>query len=533
MHAKTVQIAWHKAQSISSLDFCPSPSDPLNLKFATAGQDNAVRLWAISSSSSSSSSDSHYDTDSVSFLSTLHGHLAGVNIVRWAPSPTSTSTPTSTSAVRLASADNAGSILLWSPSPTPTFHATLAGGDTDEDPSDYKEHWRATHVLQGHKHEVNDIAWSPCGKYLASVGTDQTLRIWQVPPPPTASSSSSAGTSSTAQVIGSAHDHSDVIQGVAWDPRGQLVATQAVDRAVYVYAVTMQAVPGAAGRKVAVLKKVAECKNGAASKLYSDPTTTPTSFFRRLAFSPDGSLLVTPAGLLALAPNNAPTDTTSTAPAHAVHVYTRALVPLAQPSLSLPGYASPAWCIRFCPTFFHPHSSAASQSSPKSLALPYRMLFAVGSDDALVLYDTSHLDLPLAVLKNLHVYRYQDIAWSPNGNVLVAASHDGYCSLIVLAADAKDREWLRKVQVGDPEYPFGAPVSATSATSANTGATAAAAHVVPNVGQVQPEQPQVHILQVKKKRIQPTLISAFAAPSPPATSLDSSPAGGSGPNASG
>jgi len=36
------------------------------------------------------------------------------------------------------------------------------------------------HVLRGHTDEINRIAWSPDGRYLASPSTDTTIRIWDV-----------------------------------------------------------------------------------------------------------------------------------------------------------------------------------------------------------------------------------------------------------------------------------------------------------------------------------------------------------------
>lgn len=147
-------------------------------------------------------------------------------------------------------------------------------------------------------------------------------------------------------------DHRDWVQGVTWDPLNKFIATQSRDRTVNVYSV--ESVPAADPRNATVrvklisrnLKLVANpptpAANGSSATvatapaaaeavssapypstpstsssapaatsrnatsrpaagpvssqlMYGDEESTP--FFRRLAFSPDGALLVTPAGM--------------------------------------------------------------------------------------------------------------------------------------------------------------------------------------------------------------------------------------------
>ena len=38
--------------------------------------------------------------------------------------------------------------------------------------------YRRLHVLTGHGDVINDVAFSPLGKYLASASMDETLRVW-------------------------------------------------------------------------------------------------------------------------------------------------------------------------------------------------------------------------------------------------------------------------------------------------------------------------------------------------------------------
>jgi len=107
---------------------------------------------------------------------------------------------------------------------------------------------------------------------------------------------------------------------------------------------------------------------------------------------------------------------------------------LAAPAAVLPSLAAGSTCVRFCPTFFARAQPAgavsASGKGDSSLApqLPYRLVFAVGCTDSVLLYDTEHAE-PLAVLAALHYKHVTDVAWSADGLRLAVASHDGYCTL--------------------------------------------------------------------------------------------------------
>ncbi len=59
-------------------------------------------------------------------------------------------------------------------------------------------------------------------------------------------------------------------------------------------------------------------------------------------------------------------------------------------------------------------------------------MFAVATLDTVYVYDTQHLH-PIAALSGLHYDKYTDVAWSADGNTLMVASTDGYCSLIAFA----------------------------------------------------------------------------------------------------
>ncbi len=197
-------------------------------------------------------------------------------------------------------------------------------------------------------------------------------------------------------------------------------------------------------------------------KLYGDELAT--NFFRRLTFSPDGGLLLTPAGQIddvvfpplpsssedegssgSTIPKprgGASADTKST-----VYIYSRAN--LSKPPIAhLPGHKTTTVAVRFSPIFYDLRPISSIQSPPKDIildksnpnpvsvsiagsaaasvpsdvgegssatppslfALPYRLMYAVAAQDAVMLYDTQQAG-PIAIFKGLHYSAFTDIAW--------------------------------------------------------------------------------------------------------------------------
>jgi WD40 repeat protein len=70
-------------------------------------------------------------------------------------------------------------------------------------------------VLQGHDEPVYDVAYSADGKWIATCGFDQTVRIWD------------SGTGQTVRVF---RGHAGLVLGVAFSPQGRLLASVGFDR---------------------------------------------------------------------------------------------------------------------------------------------------------------------------------------------------------------------------------------------------------------------------------------------------------------
>jgi chromatin assembly factor 1 subunit B len=105
-------------------------------------------------------------------------------------------------------------VILWVQCDTvvpPAF-----GSDGPED----KESWRAKHMCRSSGAEIYDLAWSPDSAYFIIGSMDNIARIYS---------------SSTGALVRQVAEHSHYVQGVAWDPLNEYIATQSSDRSVHIY----------------------------------------------------------------------------------------------------------------------------------------------------------------------------------------------------------------------------------------------------------------------------------------------------------
>lgn len=62
--------------------------------------------------------------------------------------------------------------------------------------------------------------------------------------------------------------------------------------------------------------------------------------------------------------------------------------------------------IRCCPVYFE----LRKDGPIPTIALPYRIIFAVATQHSILIYDTQQIS-PIAVISNIHYTRLTDIAW--------------------------------------------------------------------------------------------------------------------------
>merc|ERR1719431_2169132 len=177
-------------------------------------------------------------------------------------------------------------------------------------------------------------------------------------------------------------------------------------------------------------------------RLFHDDTFK--GFFRRLSWSNDGELLVVPSGVIE-------TDGEAGTVTHCTWVFTR--LNLAKPVLCLPSKDKYTIAVKFHPKKFALRRARKSVSNSGQqpwiaanslFSLPYRMVYAVATQNAVMFYDTQQA-APFARVCNIHYTGLTDLTWSPCGNILLVSSSDGYCSIITFTPVELGQEYLTPV----------------------------------------------------------------------------------------
>ncbi|KAN0065411.1 Chromatin assembly factor 1 subunit [Thecaphora frezii] len=195
-------------------------------RLATAGGDNNARLWMVhpnvpspaalaSAVSTSGSAAIAPHPPRVEYLATLSRHSGVVNVVKFCPR-----------GEMLATAGDDGNVLFWVPSDRnrPGFGDVQSNLDDGESQFE-KEFWRVKLMTRATQQELYDMAWSPNGETLAVGGTDFVARIINV---------------QDGHVIREISEHNHYVQGIAWDPLQEFIATQSSDRSVHIHSLQLK-----------------------------------------------------------------------------------------------------------------------------------------------------------------------------------------------------------------------------------------------------------------------------------------------------
>ena len=276
---------------------------------------------------------------------------------------------------------------------------------------DKSDKWSVHKVLKGHLEDVSDLSWSKDGTRLVSGSVDNTSILWDV---------------EKGQALLRVREHKHYVQGVAYDPMKQLVASLSSDRSLKFLSLST-------GMTCVSTVSKLTAPDRTLFKAFKDETLS--SFFRRLSYSPDGRILVVPSGQY---------HSDADKIVNCTYVFSRTC--LTKPVLYLPTLDKPSILVRFNPRLYElePNRSALFK-------LPYRMIYAVATLTQVYLYDTQRLEA-LAVIGQVHYANLTDMAWSNDGRLLVISSTDSYCTVILFSEGELGQFYAQKdLTVSQPE----------------------------------------------------------------------------------
>ncbi|XP_018403657.1 PREDICTED: chromatin assembly factor 1 subunit B [Cyphomyrmex costatus] len=377
MKCITPEISWHNRDPVLSIDVqsdvYENAKGEMFWRVATGGADCHVLIWHLTTT--------NYGGATVSFAADLVRHQRAVNVVRFSPSKEI-----------LASGDDESIIILWK---------VKEGRDLSppSDDTENKEQWTSWKVLKGHIEDVYDISWSPDSNFLISGSVDNTAILWDI---------------QKGRKTAILQDHKGFVQGVSWDPCNQYVCTISTDRYCRLISIATKKVVQRVYKSKIPTPSGISLEGKLVRRLFYDDTFK--SFFRRLTFSIDGSLIFVPSGIIESQ------ETTGTV-SNAVIVFSRE--DIREPIMILPTLNECTIAVRCCPVYFELRKDGPAALVP----LPYRMILAVATQSSILFYDTQQTS-PIGVVSLIHYGRLNDLSWSSDGKILITSSSDGYCSII-------------------------------------------------------------------------------------------------------
>ncbi|GBE62308.1 chromatin assembly factor 1 subunit B, putative [Babesia ovata] len=352
------QILWHskddkRCDRVYSLDFQPQHGRPQSgasrsFNIATGGADEFVHIWQVDindnapqyatdcnksilapdnlkakSAPGAPGGDNDVQPLTVKILARLVGHIGEVNAVRWNPN-----------GVVLASGGEDRCIFLWAKSAKPNV--------LDASSQDYEEHY-ARFQYYRLSHVVNSISWCPDGRLIAVATEDGHVSLIDT---------YVEGNGKIRHFEG----HTSFAQGVAMCPQNIMVASMGQDQTLRIWKRRNEK----QWKNILILKSAKDRSEFKESiGMESDDVRYNRSvfmneelsaFFRRLDWSPDGRFLVTPAGIrhnsLFKKEEDAEPKNDSV---YTLYIFHRKLINLGIPMVTHQSPTGPFVVVKFCP----------------------------------------------------------------------------------------------------------------------------------------------------------------------------------------
>lgn len=268
------------------------------------------------------------------------------------------------------------------------------------------ENWKTLKRLVGHENDVQDLAWSYDGSILVSVGLDSKIVIW------------SGHTFEKLKVLSGHQSH---VKGITFDPANKFFATASDDRTIKIFRFTSPA-PNATQHDMI---NNFQLETTISAPFKSSPLTT---YFRRCSWSPDG--------------NHIAAANAVNGPVSSVAIIERSRW---DSEINLIGHEGPTEVCMFSPRLFHTEKPIESGSSNGSGPL-VTVIASAGQDKTLSIWNTNS-SRPVVILQDLAAKSISDLAWTPEGQTLFAASLDG--SIVCARFETGELGWVANLEETD------------------------------------------------------------------------------------
>lgn len=351
--------------------------------------DGHVRIW---------STESIYNADDRTYtkprqLCHMSHHLGTIHSVRFSPNGR-----------YLASGADDKIICIYQLESGPP---TIASFGTNEPPP--VENWKTSRRLIGHENDVQDLAWSHDGSILVSVGLDSKIVVW------------SGHTFEKLKVLSVHQSH---VKGITFDPANKFFATASDDRTIKIWRFTSPAPTATQHDMVNNFQLDATIS----APFKSSPLTT---YFRRCSWSPDG--------------NHIAAANAVNGPVSSVAIIERTSW---DSEINLIGHEGPTEVCMFSPRLFHTKKPVEEgmtngHSSGGSLVT---VIASAGQDKTLSIWNTNS-SRPIVILQDLAAKSISDLAWTPDGQSLFAASLDG--SIVSVRFETGELGWVANLEETD------------------------------------------------------------------------------------